>query len=559
MQIVLFCSVLIGFNHILFRHRHLAFLSLLIAVGEIYLGPLLNLPLNDDWAYAIPVKTLFDKGVINIGSWPAMTLVAHTLWAWPFCKLLGFSFLSLHLAGLVVSLIGVFVLFQLLRYLSNNNTLAFTGAMVYYFNPLVFNLAHTYMTDLSFSTALLLCCMFAYKYFNSQSLWQLTWFYLSAATLVFIRQYGIIVPVAFTISILVFSKYRNYRVWIVLALNLLLLLTFIYYENYLQSILPKAAAYKFSGGQFTNGNTLDLLLNRINTRWKGMLFHALWYTFPFSLLVLPGLLSKPQWKVQLLSLLFSIFIIGLNFDAGDLVFGNVFSDTTLGTSTFYQDIAGTGKGYGHSFSGILNAEITPYKYFGMVLSLWVWLLLITKSIHEKTRVTPLVLFIFLSLMAYVLMLLITETYFDRYHIPFFCWIILIVGINKQPVSFALYPSMAGLLAFVYISFKGTKDYYDLKTLVNNTSVEIQKTGIEANCINAGLENYMYAPGERRDGYDFGQLHNFEYLIQYQPEPGFELVGVKRFRHRLRYCNDSICIYRRSANYLKIISQQDTSK
>ncbi len=49
--------------------------------------------LNDDWAYALPVKTLVERGSIRFTFWQSMTLIAQVLWGALFCLPRGFSFL----------------------------------------------------------------------------------------------------------------------------------------------------------------------------------------------------------------------------------------------------------------------------------------------------------------------------------------------------------------------------------------------------------------------------------------------------------------------------------
>ena len=63
--------------------------------------------LNDDWAYALPVKALTEQGLIRFPFWQSMILIGQVLWGALFCLPGGFSFLALRLSVLTAGLAGV--------------------------------------------------------------------------------------------------------------------------------------------------------------------------------------------------------------------------------------------------------------------------------------------------------------------------------------------------------------------------------------------------------------------------------------------------------------------
>ena len=69
--------------------------------------------LNDDWAYALPVKALTEQDSIRFTFWQSMTLIGRMLWGSLFCLPGGFSFLALRLSVLTAGLAGVMGLYGL--------------------------------------------------------------------------------------------------------------------------------------------------------------------------------------------------------------------------------------------------------------------------------------------------------------------------------------------------------------------------------------------------------------------------------------------------------------
>lgn len=110
-------------------------------------------PLNDDWAYALPVKRLLETGCFELTDWGAMTLVAHVAWGALVALPGGFSFLALRLGTLVLGALGLAACHGMFRETGLARRGAFTATAVVALNPLYFLHAYTYMTDVPFFAA----------------------------------------------------------------------------------------------------------------------------------------------------------------------------------------------------------------------------------------------------------------------------------------------------------------------------------------------------------------------------------------------------------------------
>jgi len=94
--------------------------------------------LNDDWAYALPVKALTKQGLIRFTFWQSMTLIGQVLWGALFCLPGGFSFLALRLSVLTAGLAGVLGLYGLCRHIGSGTALATLAALTLALNPIYF-------------------------------------------------------------------------------------------------------------------------------------------------------------------------------------------------------------------------------------------------------------------------------------------------------------------------------------------------------------------------------------------------------------------------------------
>lgn len=161
-----------------------------------------DFPLNDDWAYGLNVRALAQENRLFFSDWPAMTLIAHTLWGALFCKVFGFSFTVLRFSTLLMGAFGMIGFYRLLAWahLDRRMTLFFSMALL--FNPFWLVLSNSFMTDVPFLAILFWSVLYFLK-----ALERPTTKYLALATLFavwacFIRQLGLIVPGVFMLLVL---------------------------------------------------------------------------------------------------------------------------------------------------------------------------------------------------------------------------------------------------------------------------------------------------------------------------------------------------------------------
>jgi 4-amino-4-deoxy-L-arabinose transferase-like glycosyltransferase len=110
-------------------------------------NPVGDFPLNDDWTYALAVKSILQTGRFALPSPATTNIFAQAYWGALFCLPFGFSFTALRFSTLTLGAAGILAFYLLLREIGGNRSAALLGSLTLAANPLYFGLAHTFMTD----------------------------------------------------------------------------------------------------------------------------------------------------------------------------------------------------------------------------------------------------------------------------------------------------------------------------------------------------------------------------------------------------------------------------
>ena len=111
---------------------------------------------TDDWAYARSAQILLSEGRLTIFPVVAATAVFQVVWGAIFGVLFGPTFGAFRLSTVVITALGGLALYGLSRELGVSPGRSALGLATYLFNPLVFVLAFTFMTDAHFAALLVI-------------------------------------------------------------------------------------------------------------------------------------------------------------------------------------------------------------------------------------------------------------------------------------------------------------------------------------------------------------------------------------------------------------------
>ena len=504
----------------------LLILFLIFCCSVMYVGLGGEFPLNDDWMYSYPVKTLFENGSYELNGEAAPYLFFQVFVGWLFTEVTGaFSFSTLRLCTLTFSLIGVLAFFKWMQLNSGEKWMPFITTILLFFNPLYFNLGFSFMTDVPFAALLILALWHYQLFFENKNNTHRFLGGLFSILGFLIRQPGIMVFVLaegiFLFS--VFGKRKFLRNLIVVALVLMSLFFGI------EIILKQQLGIE---NKFVN--TFDTPLFTDPIYWGGQLVKRyLMASIYFGLFFMPMMFGLvPEFfqkrfykKKRFLSALFlSITLSSILYFNGRIFpyGGNVFYNFGLGTpvaSDFYNN----------GIRSFTQLPIHLVTLFGVVVQTFSFLLIfklgneIFKT-FKKTNLSQMDILV-ISFLGVYSFLMFSFTFFDRYVLPIFIMGIYLL-IRFSPRLFKLnFRTLIGISLFALFSIFGTKDYLAWNQAILEAKDQLIKNGIKREDICAGVA---------QNGWDLPQRRNeeAEYWIGWGLVPEFEVIGKVPYKKYL---------------------------
>jgi hypothetical protein len=494
------------------RHDRLPLL-ILISVwlfAAFLINPLGDFPLNDDWAYGLPVKWLVEQRKLDFTDWQFMTLIGQVVFGSLFALPAGFSFTILRVSTLFLGLTGVVSTYYLSRLAGGSHWISFLFALVLLCNPIYLLLSSTFMTDVPFFSASMLSIVLLTMAWRRNSLNLLILGWVAVAWSCSIRQTGLGIALGFTISALLNSGFRRRWIWAAILPSIVLLILLISYPKILETTIGLPSMY---------GIPIDMAkqaLSDLLIRFRlGVLIHAarniflIFIYLGLSMLPCVVLLSKISMEGRRkitkkagfrITILSAILISGMLFGSKWLMpmTQNTLIDFGLGIRTLL----------GSETLPKLPIQfwllITTTGVFGaciLFLSLIkIFQNFITNQAHYNFKNNSfLTIFLVVTLIIYNLpFILIYTPWFDRYiFLDIAILGVLFVHHLHQNLSMTTQRMMiAGLIIFVYLSFgiAGTHDYLEWNrqrwlALDQLTTVR----GIAPELIDGGFEYNNYQP------------------------------------------------------------------
>jgi 4-amino-4-deoxy-L-arabinose transferase-like glycosyltransferase len=197
--------------------------------------------LNDDWVYALAVRSIIETGRFSLPSPSSANVIAQAYWGALFCLPFGFSFTALRLSTFVLGTVGVGSLYFLLRECDASRAVAFVGAMALATNPLYLGLADSFMTDVPF-TALAICSLWLHVrgVRRSNAATMFAGFAIAVFALM-VRQFALVLPLAFGAGHIARNGFRARSLAVAIAPLALALALHLLYEHWLLSTSRTAA------------------------------------------------------------------------------------------------------------------------------------------------------------------------------------------------------------------------------------------------------------------------------------------------------------------------------
>lgn len=182
-------------------------LAALIVLTTLLVSPVGNFPLNDDWIFAQSVQEILETGSYHGHPYADPLFMMHAIWGTVISKLFGFSFTLLRLSTLAALFIASWSAALSARLLGANRGIQLLLGVVVIANPIVLNLSYTFMTDIPFLALAHASLYWFLRAHRSEATFPLFIACWLAAFAYLIRQFGILLPVAYLVSIAL-SSYR---------------------------------------------------------------------------------------------------------------------------------------------------------------------------------------------------------------------------------------------------------------------------------------------------------------------------------------------------------------
>jgi hypothetical protein len=180
--------------------------ALLVAVP-----PFGEFPTNDDWLYALVVRSFVESGQLQLPPWGAASFVLQAYWGALFVHLFGFSHVVLRISTLVLAVFAVYGFYLLLARLLDRER-GLIGALLLLFNPFFLTQAYSFNTDVPF-LALMVWALVSYVWALSIRPGPIVRYLVVGSLLsggaYLIRQLGVVLPLAALAGILLTAGWRT--------------------------------------------------------------------------------------------------------------------------------------------------------------------------------------------------------------------------------------------------------------------------------------------------------------------------------------------------------------
>ncbi|MCB9299028.1 MAG: glycosyltransferase family 39 protein [Lewinellaceae bacterium] len=512
------------------------FLLIIWLLASVLVGPIGDFPLNDDWHFAFPVKSLLEKGTYELAAELPPNIFLHVGLGYLACKLAGgFSFTALRLYTILFGFFSSVLLFAIIR--SNSQKNSFWISMGLLFNPVFFVLSFSFMTDVPFLFFALLSILFYLLFLEKQN-WIFRYLGLLAGLGAFlVRQPGLLIPLSFELAFfLTNEKHRKNTLWLFTVLCFLLLFYFSV-ENILKSALGLREYYIPVGSIYISSifERPAWFLFRIAKYSIMSVFYLGFFFLPFISSVFRTFFKEfsPSWLWAGGGLALNILLIiilgshGYFFPYG----GNILYNLGLGP-LLLRDVWVLGM---HPLPRIPFLIITFIGMVSQVNGCFLFLLFCQNLFMAWKRKNELLIFSGLLFILYMPLMMVFS-FFDRYLLLPFCIILIFFFFERKSWK----PNLAyyGVLAaFIYFSIAATRDYLSWNRVTEYFYQELIQEGVPVTDIDGGFANNGFNTKKNRNP-------NANFVITFSRLQGYSVIKEENYYSWLYFRKVSLALQKK---------------
>ena len=269
-------------------HKGLYWIILLFLIAEIIINPIGEFPLNDDWANMKMIENYIFKNNINSPQWGGSIFIVQFYFGVLISQIFGFSFTLLRLIVIIIGGLGIIAMHHILMQITNSKKFAIIGSLLFGMNPIYFNGANSFHTDVPTTFFMLLSFYWFIKYFKTRTINSYALGVIFSIIACAIKQTSVSIGIAFSIFYLIGTKktIRNIIIGI-LPFTLMGSFIFIYFYAVTYFNLDWPGAY-FS--RTYNWYALQKLSNPDYATFKQMSYHLITTTLSLGIFASPIIL-----------------------------------------------------------------------------------------------------------------------------------------------------------------------------------------------------------------------------------------------------------------------------
>ncbi len=545
-------------------------ITVLWSMMAIIVNPIGDFPLNDDWVYASVVKSILETGIFKFSAESSANVGPQVYWGYLFCVPFGFSFTALRVSTLVIGLLGVITLYLITRELGGKRHSSMLGALVLVVNPLYFGLSNTFMTDVPFLALVIITFFFLVRWFKYHLLTDITFGLFFSFTAILVRQFGIVVLIAFAIAYLIQNGYRIIN--LIKAFLPLLIGIFLHlaYQNWIVNTdrMPKLSIHRSIGELLPD--TIDKFSQTMVDEGYNIAIYVGFFLAPIVFYFFScrprEIIGKWPKVIQVAFFILLILFLGLSCNKernmpstinvliesgmGPLTLRDTFllninnPNIPIEISTFW--VAAT-------ILSVIAASIVLYQVVFMTFST----LNKFSDPISRTNTWPYYFFSVTSIAYCAIILLVASKVqlFDRYLLLFIPIYILLNASEKNeepPPSNNTRLVLSYILLLIYLVFSvaATHDYISwnrIRWVALHNLMEVDK--ISPNHIDGGYEfngSYTYdARYQPRIENSYWWVRDDEYIVAFGSIPNYTVHREYPFQRWLPFSNSNILVLRRN--------------
>ena len=521
----------------LFSNKTLVGLALLFAAQFLFVSPVGEFALNDDWVHTETLSHWVETGEFRMLPFAGPTFYTPIVYGAALTSLFGFSFTLLRLSTLALAATLLGLLFIYLQKETKKTGIALFAVLTLWLNPIFYNLSFTFMTDVPALFFLLASFLCFHQYLKQKhakwlfgaSLFSIIGFFTRQTNILFLVPVGIY---------LLFDWNRHKRrakkevLWFAFPI-LLGGATYLWLAS--AQLLPETAGSHIIGGV---GETIQ---HAFRWLWQYGLYLGL-FVSPLTLGYAarhPAVFKRKAFLVLLPLLLLVSYKLNDLWPDRLWHVGEIISVHGLGPMQVLQ--------------GTLIPVITPSLQLFWTLTSAALLALfvsVIDAIQEKKKDPSMRVLVWFGAIYFLTILLVTG--FDRYLLPVLLVSIIWLATHIDRYAFSYHTALLVILFFGITSIAGTHHYLAW----NSARWELANTMLyqnhDAEMIDAGYEwdgwhTYWSSLASVRESGPVDApwwiramfVDNREvFVVSFSPLPGYDIVDVRR----LETANPNSTIY-----------------